>query len=86
MTVYIEVIRMRYSDIANYPRPWDREKYPFVAHAFIPSKQFREFERLVADQSQAAVLGHDVADDGQVLVYVGCSSDEVKDLVESHWG
>jgi hypothetical protein len=77
---------MRYSDIADYPRRWDRDRYPSVAHVYIATGQFGDFERLIEDQTQTTMLGHHIADDGKVLVYVACSSDDVKDSIESHWG
>jgi hypothetical protein len=77
---------MRYSDFADYPRPWNRQRYPVVAHVFIATSQFRDFERLVEDQTKTALLGHDVTDNDEVLVYVACTSDDVKDMIESRWG
>jgi hypothetical protein len=75
---------MRYSDIIDYPRPWNRQKYPVVAHASIAAGQLRDFERLIEDQTQTAVLGHDVTDEDQVLVYVACTTDDVKQTSSSH--
>ena len=77
---------MRYSDFVDYPRHWDRDRYPYVAHVFIPTTQFRAFEDLIEDQTQTKILGHDAADEDQVLVYVACTSDDVKDMIESRWG
>ena len=77
---------MMYSEIVSYPRPWNKERFPSVANVFIPAEQFRAFEQLIEDQTQTAMLGHDIAEDDLVLIYVGCTSDEVKDKLEARWG
>jgi hypothetical protein len=76
---------MRYSEIIDYPRPWNRAKYPSVAHVIVPAEQFSTIERLIEDQNHTAVLGHDLADHNQIIIYVGCTSDEVKAMVESRF-
>jgi hypothetical protein len=76
---------MRYSEIVDYPRSWNREKYPSIAHVFIATGQFCDFEQLIADQTQTVIIGHDITAN-EVLVYVACTSEDVKDAVESHWG
>lgn len=76
---------MNYSLITSYPRPWNRETHPFVAHIEIPAKDFREVERLIDDQTQTKILGHDLSDDDYIVLHVACTSQTVKDRVESRW-
>ena len=76
---------MRYSEIIDYPRPWNRAKFPCVAHVIVQAEQFSNVERLIEDQTQTTVLGHDLEEHDQVIIYVGCVSDEVKAKVESRW-
>ncbi len=47
--------------------------------------QFREFERLVADQTQVRVLGHDEAGNGWIVAHVGCTSKAAKRRLEKRW-
>ena len=77
---------MRYSEIVyDFPRPWDRDRYPSVAFVVVPAEQFSDVERLIGDQTQTAVLGHELADHDQVLIYVACTCNAVKKRVESRW-
>lgn len=76
---------MRYSDIIDYPRSWNRETHPIVAHIEIEAGQFREFERRVANQTQVRVLGHDEAGNGRIVAHVGCTSEVAKCRIENRW-
>ena len=76
---------MRYSEIVDYPRSWNRDTHPVVAHIEIEAERFGEFERLAADQTQVRVLGHDEGSHGQIMVHVACASDEAKRRIESRW-
>lgn len=76
---------MRYSEIVDYPRPWNRETHPIIAHIEIEAERFGEIERLVADQTQVRVLGHDEGSHGQIVVHVACASAEAKRRIESRW-
>lgn len=42
-------------------------------------------QRLVVNVPATAVLGHDLADHDQVVIYVACTSHEVKAKVASRW-
>lgn len=76
---------MKYSEIVDYPRPWNRDTHPVVAHIEIEAERFGEFKRLAADQTQVRVLGHDEGNHGQIVVHVGCASAEAKRRIESRW-
>lgn len=76
---------MRYSEIVDCPRSWNRDTHPIVAHIEIEAERFGEFERLLADQTQVRVLGHDEGSHGQIVVHVGCVSAEAKRRIESRW-
>lgn len=76
---------MRYSDIIDYPRTRNRKAYPVVAHIEIEGTRLRQFESLIEDQTQTRMLGHDLIDEGWVVVHVGCTSDEVRLHLESAW-
>jgi len=76
---------MRYNEIVSYPRHWNSDKYPVVAHILIEAEHLSPFERLAEDQTQIAVLGHDLADGGQVVVHVACASEAVQRRLESRW-
>jgi hypothetical protein len=76
---------MRYSEIIDYPRPWNRAKFPCVAHVVVPAEQFSDVERLIEDQNHTAVLGHDLEEHNQIVIYIGCSSESVKAMVESRF-
>ncbi len=71
--------------INDYPRFWNRETYPIVAHVSIEAKHFDQFERLAADQTQVRVLGHDLADHDQIIVHVACISADVRRRLEIRW-
>jgi hypothetical protein len=76
---------MRYSEIIDCPRPWNRAKYPSVAHVILPAEKFSTIERLIQDQTKTTVLGHDLEEHDQVIIYVGCSSEADKAMVESRF-
>ncbi len=76
---------MRMYEILSYPRTFNHDVFPVVAHVIIPAQNLANFERLIDDQTQTRIVGHDVADDGLVVVYVACTSDAVKARVERQW-
>jgi hypothetical protein len=78
---------MRYTEVLDYPRGHDSTRFPFVAHVVTDARQFGKFERLAEDQTYLKILGHDMADgDGQIVIYVGCATEDVKRRVEAEWG
>jgi hypothetical protein len=76
---------MRYSEIIDYPRSWNRETHPIVAHIEIEAEQFSEFQRFTADQTQVRVLGHDEAGNGRIVAHVACTSADAKRRIENRW-
>jgi hypothetical protein len=76
---------MQYSEITHFPRYWNSNQFPFLAHVVINATEFGLFEELAADQTQLRVLGHDLAANGQVIVHVGCTTKEARELLESRW-
>ena len=64
---------MPYSNITHYPRRHDAESYPLVGHIEMEAVRWGDFDRIVGDQTQAQVLGHE--DLGEfVVAHVGCTS------------
>ncbi len=45
-------MHMRYNEIVSYPRYWNSDKYPVVAHITMEAEHFSPFERLAEDQTQ----------------------------------
>jgi hypothetical protein len=76
---------MRYSDIIDYHRHWDSAKFPFVAHVEIASSHLRDLATLINDQTQMKMRGHDLANDGLVVVHIACASEEVQHQVKDRW-
>lgn len=76
---------MLYTEITNYPRPWNRETHPVVGHIEIEAEHFSEFERMTADQTQVRVLGHDEGSHGRFVMHVGCTSELVQRRLASRW-
>jgi hypothetical protein len=76
---------MRLSDITDYPRGWDRNRFPFVVQFEISKGRFEDFETRAADQTQIRLLGHDVGDDGEVTVHVGCATEEAGRRIKKWW-
>jgi hypothetical protein len=77
---------MRYSDIiVDYPRHWDSAKLPYIAHVEIQTSQLRDIESLIGDQTQTRMLGHDLADDGLIVVHIACTTEDVQQQVEDRW-
>ena len=76
---------MRYLDILSYPRHHDEKRFLVVAHVKIEAAQLRQFEDMVADQTQTCVLGHDLIGDGEIVVHVGCATDDVRHAIENAW-
>ena len=76
---------MLYTDIETYPRGWDKDRFPVIAHIEIDAARWAEFDRLASDQTQVQVLAHDLADDDRVVAHVGCTSDAVKRRLENRW-
>ena len=76
---------MPYSDIEDYPRHWDKSKFPVLAHIEIDAARWSEFERLASDQTQVRVLGHDLGDDDRIVAHVGCTSDDARRRLENRW-
>lgn len=77
---------MKLSEITSYPRPWKRATFPFVAHVEIDAARWGDFQSLIEDQTQLRILGHDLADDDQLVVHIACTTEHAKNLVESRWG
>lgn len=77
---------VKYSEIVAYPREWDRKAFPFVAHIEVPSETFDQLEARIRDQTQTVVLGHDEADHGYIVVHIGCTTEAVRERIESRWG
>ena len=73
---------MDYSEIRDYPRHWDEDRFPVVAHIEIDAARWDEFERLASDQTQVRVLGHDLGNDDRIVAHVGCTSEEAKRRLE----
>jgi hypothetical protein len=76
---------MTYEEITDYPRAWDKAKYPVVAHIEIEARDFAQFERKAEDQTKIAVLGHDLSANGRIVVHVACASEAVQHYLEGRW-
>lgn len=76
---------MPYSEIIDYPRPWNRETYPVLAHLEIEAEHYSEFERSAADQTQVRVLGHDEGSHGRIVMHVACTSELVQRRLAGRW-
>jgi hypothetical protein len=79
------ITQMPYSNVTTYPRPWNREVYPVVAHIEIEAKRWHELERRIGDQTQAQVLGHDDAGGELLVAHVACTSDAVARRLTVRW-
>lgn len=77
---------MTYDEIISYPRKWDRAAYPIVAHIEIDAEKFSRFERLIDDQTQTRMLGHDLVSADRIVVHVACANERVKQSLENRWG
>lgn len=77
---------MRFSEIAGFPRHYDDRKYPVRALLLVEARDFRDIERIIEDQTQARVIGHDLADDDRIYIHVACTTDAVRKRLESRWG
>ncbi len=73
------------SNITHYPRPWDCEVYPMVTHIEIEAARWSEFDRVVGDQTQAQVLGHDDLGGEFVIAHVGCTFETVARHPADRW-
>jgi hypothetical protein len=82
---YPWILYMTYNEITSYPRAWNKTLYPEVAHIEIPAEKFRRIERLIDDQTQTRVLGHDLLDANWIVLHVGCTSVDVKARLERRW-
>ena len=76
---------MRYSEITQYPRRWNQEKYPVVAEVEVEIRHRHRVEEAIADQTQTTIIGHDLIGNDRAVIYVGCTSDKVCRAVESAW-
>jgi hypothetical protein len=76
---------MRLSEITDYPRGWYKTRLPFVVQLEIPRGKFEAFEARAAYQTQIRLLGHDVGDDGEVIVHVGCATEEARRRIKKWW-
>lgn len=77
---------MKYSEIASFPRYYDAAKFPVRALLSVDARDFADVERLIEDQTQAKVVGHDLADDDRIHIHVVCTTDAVRRRLESRWG
>ena len=83
--VAIRSNKMKFSKVIFYPRGWNPQKYPVLAHLDIEAELMSDIERLIDDMTQAKVIGHDLAAGGRVVLHVACTSSKVKRLIESRW-
>lgn len=82
---FVRPTNMRFSEVSSYPRSWNQDAFPYIAHAEISTTQWGNFQRLIEDQTQTCILGHDLVDDDTVVAHVGCRSEKTRDLIESRW-
>lgn len=76
---------MKYSDITDYPRQWDKSRFPVIVHIEIEAEKLEQLERRAADQTQVRVLGHDEAGGGLIVVHVAAATEAAKRRFESRW-
>ena len=76
---------MPYSNITHYPRPHNRETHPVIGHVRIEAARWSEFDRVVSDQTQAKVLGHDDLGGEFIVAHVACTSDAVLGRLRERW-
>jgi hypothetical protein len=76
---------MKYYEFEEYPRYWDKARFPVDIQICIEAECFERLELYVADQTQVCVLGHDVWNDDSIIVYVGCTSEWVSERFERRW-
>ena len=72
-------------DFKTYPRAWDRTKLPVVIDVEMLTERLTEFEKRARDQRNIAVLGHDLSNFGQIVVYVACTDADVGRWLQHHW-
>ena len=76
---------MPYTNVTHFPRPWDREVFPVVAHVEILAERWAELQRVVGDQTQAQVLGHDDIGGDLLVAHLGCTSETVARRLTARW-
>ena len=76
---------MKYSEITEYPRQWNKDTHPVVGHVVIQASRFDALERRVADQTQARLLGHDETYDGLLVVHVAFVDEEARRYFAERW-
>ena len=60
--------------------------HPYLAEIVIDPVNWRDLQRLDADDLTIHIVGHDAPQDGQMTVYVACASPAVRDRLEDGWG
>jgi hypothetical protein len=76
---------MRYREIIDYPRSFNRNTYPVVNDIQIESRFLDQLERRAADQAAVKVVGSDEAPNGLLTVYVAAVSEEAFRLFARRW-
>ena len=76
---------MRYSEIIDFPRSYDRQKFPVIALLDVEARIAQNVENVIASMTQAKVVGIDLGDDDRIHIHVACTSEAVKDRLESRW-
>jgi hypothetical protein len=76
---------MRYKEIIDYPRSFNRDTYPVVNDIQIEPQFLDQLERRAADQTQVKVVGHDEADGELLTVHVAATSEEAFKRFARRW-
>jgi hypothetical protein len=82
----LSILRMRINDPADYPRYYNRDTHPIITHIVIAVRDFPETERLIQDQTQAKLIGHDLRDDDRIVIHVACATQDTRRRLEARFG
>lgn len=69
---------MNYAEIIDRPRP----RHRFVARLKMKACDLTAFKRAIEGYPQMWVVGHVSVDENDVVVRIGCSSDELRHRLE----
>jgi len=58
---------------------------PVLATLSIALLEWQDFQRLDADNPDTTIVSYTDSQSGMVTAYVGCISDEARDLLEAAW-
>ena len=78
---------MRYHDIASAMGNRFRlpASHPILAEISIDPVRLYDLERLNADNPDTQIVGHDNPNDGMMIVFVACATEEVRRRLEDGW-